>query len=348
VAVVNDFDDLDQLERTLGPPLQVALRRVARGITDERRPTRALDLEPSEVTALGTDPSPEAGPRHRWRLVAAGAAAAALLVVGSILVRVVADDGSPGAVRAGPGPVPTTDPTRPSSEQPNAVPPAGARPSTPETGTLLADLPNRPVFVYEDGRVIWPEPIPSQIETWNWFERWLTPDGLELVRAEIRSGGRLDPAAPPPEPSWRHYWDGERELYTEGWPAEAADLSWLPADAWEDPEPTVFVSSRYAVCMGWPGEDPSALLARLPADAVELLAEAPPVAPPPEGGDSICFELAIDDAREVEVALDVAGATRPGTPFFYVIDPHDASMSVAVGFTPYLPHGNPVYVQDIP
>jgi hypothetical protein len=129
---MNDFDDLDELERTFGRSLQVALRRAADEITD--------------VPYLGAGPSPDL-PHHRRRWLVPAVAAAVLVVAGGILVRVATDDSSPVVIGGDLSTVPTTDPAPPSSERPSAVAPAGARPSTPPAGTLLAGLPNRPLFV---------------------------------------------------------------------------------------------------------------------------------------------------------------------------------------------------------
>jgi hypothetical protein len=385
---VNDYDDLDELERELGPSLQLALRRAAGQVTDERPPTthwlrstaptapaswledaiRDLgdrEAAATDATVVGVYPSPDPRPAHRRRVVVAVAAAALLLVAGGVLVRAATDDDAPGVVPpAGPRPSSTTDSAPPLSERPTAVPPGGA-PSTPETGTLLPGLPDIPVFVYEDGRVIWPDvtasPSPSEalgeVGPWNWFERRLTSEGLEFVRAEIRPGGRLDPAAPVPEPPWRWYLDGERELpmgeYTR---LEYPDLSWIPVRMWEDPEPTPFVSSHYAVCLTWVDGDLSALLARLPAAVTEPFVGAGPAEPPPvpqgegTGYRSRCFDLATDDAREVEAALDTAGVSRPNGDdlfYFFVGANADPQWPDVVGFTPYLPHGNPVTSRDV-
>jgi hypothetical protein len=320
----------------------------------------------TDATVVGIYPSSDPRPARRWGVVLAVAAAALVLVGVGVLLRAATNDDAPGAVTpAGPRPSPTTDPAPPRSEGPTAVPPSGA-PSTPEAGSLLPGLPDIPVFIYEDGRVIWPDvtasPSPSEplgeIGPWNWFERRLTPDGLEFVRSEIRPGGRLDPAAPVPAP-WRWYHDGERELpmgeYTR---LEYPDLSWIPVPMWEDPEPTPFVSSHYAVCLSWADGDLTALLARLPAAVADPFAGANPAEPPPPtlgegtGYRGSCFDLATDDAREVEAALDTAGVSRPNGDnvffYFFIAADADPQSPDIVGFTPYLPHGNPVISRDVP
>jgi hypothetical protein len=110
---VNDYDDLDELERELGPSLQLALRRAAGAITDRRSPTplwlrhrgpgpaaRGLDDAATEAPDLGVYPSRVEPRGPRWWLVAAAAAALAI-VAGGLLVRATADrDGS----------MPATDP----------------------------------------------------------------------------------------------------------------------------------------------------------------------------------------------------------------------------------------------
>ncbi len=237
----------------------------------------------------------------------------------------------------------TTAPQEP--ERLNALPPQGATPSSPESGVLLPGLPAVPVFVYEDGRVIWSDWIAGE-RSRDWFERRLTPEGLEFVRAEIRTGGHLDPATPQVQYRWWRFVDGDREFFTD---EAAPDLSWITGPAWADSEPRRFVPSSYEVCLGSPERDPAALVELLPAAAAEPLAGVARREPPPYAGFNLaCFDLATNDAREVAVALDASDASHPG-PFSYIIGPPnlEPSSPMAVGFTAYLPHGNAVLVSGV-
>jgi hypothetical protein len=304
------------------------------------------DGSPTGPSVADLAPESDLDPRakRRRRLVVAAAATIIVIAAAAVLVYRSGDD-TTDIVPAGPGPTTTTT-TRSFSERLNAFPSGGGIPSPPETGVLLPDLPSLPVFVYEDGRVISSRFIRLDGFRWkNWFEQRLTPEGVELVKAEIRDGGRLDHSTPPPGgPIGWVYFDGDRVLITKTDP----DLSWLPAGAWQDPEPTLFVPSKYLVCLGGTG-DASAILARLPATAAELFARATrseggPMASP----NGPCFDFATDDARKVAVALHAAGAGQPGigNPFSYGFGHHDAKsdwVGIEIGFTAYLPHGNPVF-----
>jgi hypothetical protein len=382
------MDDLDELERELGPSLRLALRRAAAEIAEEHPPealslgrsgpatpgawfddaardldvleagcgdamvvdleSRVDDWQSSETPLADLAPEPERGPRtttRRWLVVAA--AATIIVIVAAVLVYRSGDD-TTDIVPTGPGPTVTTPTTttRSFSERLNAFPPEGAIPSTPETGVLLPNLPSLPVFVYEDGRVISSRFIGLDGFRWkNWFEQRLTHEGLELVKAEIRDGGRLDHSPPPPRggPIGWVYEDGDRVLITKTDP----DLSWLPASAWQDPEPTLFVPSKYLVCLSGTG-DASAILAGLPAAAAEPFARATrseggPTASP----NGLCFDFATDDARKLAAALHAAGAAQPqlSNPFSYGFGHYDGNLNwvgVGIQFTAYLPHGNPV------
>jgi hypothetical protein len=115
---VNEFDDLDQLEREFGPSLRLALRHIAAEITDDR-PTSSfgpngdgpdyldqLSRRSTTVTMIDTEPS-STGPvtRHRWPILAVAAAFVAIVVGGVVFV--IRDDSSdpeiPAATTVDPG-----------------------------------------------------------------------------------------------------------------------------------------------------------------------------------------------------------------------------------------------------
>ena len=90
---MNDFDELDELERDLGPLLRVALRRTAAQVTATGTTTSppTSDHDPvsppvqDRVTMIDLETSPRAEPapprRRPWLIVAAIAAAAVVVVV---------------------------------------------------------------------------------------------------------------------------------------------------------------------------------------------------------------------------------------------------------------------------
>jgi hypothetical protein len=114
--------------------------------------------------------------------------------------------GDSGAVSAGPVPgLPEGNgqSSASSGDDRGAVnlPPAGASPSTPEEGELLAILDARPgtgfparfvpvhqVWVYSDGRVVWRREGGPNGET-GFNEQRLTREGVELLRSELLSTG---------------------------------------------------------------------------------------------------------------------------------------------------------------
>jgi hypothetical protein len=188
------------------------------------------------------------------------------------------------------------------------LPPEGAPPSTPESGELVASIWSHAsagtdawFYVYADGRLIWQrytEPATG------WLEQRLTPEGVELVRAEIISTGLFDPDHPPAGSElgldFPLYGDvqvrnGDRLVYVprrpgEEWTGEFDRLherlrnlhSWLPTSAWDDREISGYVPSTFAICLSnttgrltdLPPIEPSSILSLLPAAAEELLGSA--------------------------------------------------------------------------
>jgi len=99
---VNDFDDLDDLERELGPSLRVALRRAADMVTDDGRtstpwPTDVAQDEPTFVDLETLAPATTVRRPRRPRLVAAAIVSAAAVVVAGIAVVALSrgDDAEP-------------------------------------------------------------------------------------------------------------------------------------------------------------------------------------------------------------------------------------------------------------
>lgn len=194
--------------------------------------------------------------------------------------------------------------------------PVEAAPSTPRGGELVLEFgfghtwgdPGRfSVTVYADGRMI-SERVGDYSRTdehrdsTGLLERRLTPEGVELVVAEVVATGLVDRDL---HLSGGHglydgmidlrtgdrrvnvTWGGGPFAYLEGEPAtpeQAAALvrlderledpvSWLPASAWERAEARPFVPWGYSVCYGGaPGvEGLSQVLALLPPRAADVL-----------------------------------------------------------------------------
>ena len=231
--------------------------------------------------------------------------------------------------------------------------PVGATPSTPKSGELVLDFtfghtfgdPGRfRVSVYADGRLI-TERVGDYSRTdeyrnsTGFLERRLTPEGVELVRAEVistglvdhdlhltsgeglyfghiefRTGDRLvhvtwgnaiwgdvdpDVARPSPTP--------EQASALIRLDARLADpASWLPASAWEDPETRAYVPSGYRVCyVGGVGVGLDRVLALLPPAAENMLRAQENTRMFPYW----CSELTNEEARALERILDAPGVS---------------------------------------
>jgi hypothetical protein len=210
----------------------------------------------------------------------------------------------------------TTEPTI--SPAPTGVgliglPPEGATPSTPRRGELLfgsmfghtmGDPGLSHVYVYADGRLIWQRwaDYTEGVEPTGLLERRLTPEGVELVMAEVFSTGlfdhdlNLDGAAGlyageievrngdrlvhvnwgdvHPENVITETPTPEQVSALQRLDARLADpASWLPASAWEDSEIKAYVPSMYEVCYdaGRSGIGLSRVLDSFPQPAEDLL-----------------------------------------------------------------------------
>jgi RNA polymerase sigma-70 factor, ECF subfamily len=261
------------------------------------------------------------------------------------------------------------------------LPPEGATPSTPASGELVVSMWSRGrtgwdgwLYVYADGRLIWQRrgPLPAT----GWLEQRLTPEGVELVQAEILSTGLFDPAQSPlasdpdrPPPgselgyAWPSYGDiqvrnGGRLVLVSGRPGQAwmpefdrlqqrvAELqSWLPSSAWEDREIRAYVPSRYAICpyrfpapLGW-----SRIRPLLPPSAQELLGDARPWRWDDPSAGSTCFNVTTEEAHTIAGALDDAEIRHSvhAAPLAYQFDAPDATGTIGIDFWPFLPDGVP-------
>lgn len=242
------------------------------------------------------------------------------------------------------------------------LPPVGAAPSTPKKGELVFSFafghtmgdPGRfRLSLYADGRLISERtgdfslaPTDEHRNPTGLLERRLTPDGVELVRAEVVSTGLVDHdlhltggeglyfghiefrAADRVvhvtwgDGTWRGV-PGPDVIKGLPTPEQASALirlderladpaSWLPASAWKDPQTRAFVPSGYSVCYaGGKGVGLSGLLALLPPAAGDLLRaqENKPMPYTNLAGTfpSWCSELTTQEARKLERILDGAG-----------------------------------------
>jgi hypothetical protein len=238
------------------------------------------------------------------------------------------------------------------------LPPVGATPSAPKSGELVLGFtfghtfgdPGRlRVSVYADGRLI-SERLgdPSgEGDATGLLEQRLTPEGVELVRAEVISTGLVDHDLHLTSGEGLYFGQiafrtGDRLVHvTWGdvtWddvdpdvarqsptPEQASALirldarladpaSWLPASAWEDPETKAYVPSGYSVCLeGKRGLGLDRILASLPPAAAALLRQqenTPGAYTNLRGTFPIwCSELTNDEARALERVLDAAGVS---------------------------------------
>jgi hypothetical protein len=97
------------------------------------------------------------------------------------------------------------------------------------------------------------------------------------------------------------------------------DPTWgLPASAWEDPEVRAFVPSRFGACFLHAVPSPELYLdltrARvldwIPSSAADLLRGKEVEVPPVWEGDTRCFAVTTEEARELSERLDEAGTKR--------------------------------------
>lgn len=266
-------------------------------------------------------------------------------------------------------------------------PPEGAEPSTPPTGDLVASwrshiggeqmLAESTMHLYADGRLVWNSILPEiQYDgerSTGWIEQRLTPEGVVLIRDEILATGLFDPESPVtmrsgmpnvgsvqvlsggqivevgrgPTQEWTPTFDRLlqrlRELH-----------SWLPAYAWEDSEPAMYVPTTYSVCLSadYPTvgplvqpDEPSSLLALLPESSQDLLADSNHI----QYGDSEdprsphCYEMTTAQAQRL--ATTFYQAELPSTRDVDTLEFSGGTVSespprtLTIFFVPFTPHG---------
>jgi hypothetical protein len=213
------------------------------------------------------------------------------------------------------------------------LPPEGATPSLPEVGQVVLRASARHlvcgsddgmfcfVWLYADGRLIWiadaPLPYGANEHTTGLLEQRLTPAGIELLVSEFTSAGGC---SAPSDSRWPIVCSG---LALESFPAISKpvgpDPTWgLPASAWEDPEVSPFVSSRFGACFLHAVPSPELYLdltkARvldwIPSSAADLLRGKEVEVPTAWDGDMRCFAVTTEEARDLSKRLDEAGVER--------------------------------------
>jgi hypothetical protein len=263
------------------------------------------------------------------------------------------------------------------------LPDEGAKPSTPAHGQLVLRFlfghgegdPGRfSADVYADGRMIWQR---LSNPATGLVEQRLTPEGVELLRSEVLSTGLVDhdrhlegayglyfgqidvrAGDRTVRLLWGDCCDHSTSLENKEMPTpeEASALqgldariedpaAWLPASAWQDPEMTAYVPSRYSVCLeGQPGDGLAYVLSSLPPHADALLRT--------HGirrsdytnlvGSHVmwCSDLATDDARALAGILDAADPERYEDVFGlrYLFGKAGPGAEVSLMIEPLLPH----------
>jgi hypothetical protein len=289
-----------------------------------------------------------------------------------------------------PGPTgPTGPPPHPASVGLIGFPPEGAPPSTPEHGELVVgigfghtpgDAERFSLHVYADGRVIWQRlggGTGVYDSSTGLIEQRLTPEGVELVRAEVLSTGLFDHDRELVETPGLNYggievldgnqlvhltWgdagfeQGSAPIATIPTPEQVSAVerldarlenlaSWLPDTAWQDPAYRAYVPSRYSVCYMGKDEplDRARILDLLPVAAADVLRPLDTTqgdASGPRGPHPFwCSVVTTDEVRRVAQILNDAGA--------FPQSPEDQSLAfsppshevVDIGFAPILPHG---------
>jgi hypothetical protein len=281
---------------------------------------------------------------------------------------------------------PSTAPTFPKGEDRVGLvglAPEGAKPSLPTKADLVlgftfghtsGDAGRYRFFVYADGRLIWQRfgdttgaDAYSKDYSTGLLEQRLTPEGVELVRAEAISTGLFDRDLHMTSGQGLTYggvdvrngdrlvhvdWgDNANQDVTRAMPtpeqanalrrldARLSDLaSWLPASAWKDPQIKAFVPSGYSVCYGrGQKQELSQVLAVLPPAAADLLGSQDSTRGQAPAFVYWCSDLTNEEARALARTLDDAGLEGDKDEFGLRYE-HTGWREVWLEFGPLLPH----------
>lgn len=256
----------------------------------------------------------------------------------------------------------------------HGLPPENAIPSTPFEGELVANMWAHfesdewfSLYLYRDGRLIWLDGADPNTTT-GWVEQRLTPEGVALVHDEIVATGLFDPdnpGEPKSLPAIGYIQVRIDDQLVVRWGRTVMDdpirdrllglQSWLPANAWKEPEPRMYVPLSYGVCLEYSGTfvpaEPAEQLAALPAEAQELLAaarhyrgaeigEADPVVAATWYSPH-CFEVSTEQARTLVEIFNAAGLEGGYSDIRLAFETSSGLPRVYVPIVPFMPHGAP-------
>ena len=363
VTQMNDTKELLQRARSQFPPPQGVMESLLRRRDRKRRNQRVA------AGVVG---------------IAVFLAAVWLVTSGVALDRSQKQPGGPGPSETGPSITGPAEHNEFSGLGFIGLPPEGATPSTPARGALVlrfmflqgtGDAGRFGGGVYEDGRLIWwrlgPPENPDGTTQRGHLERRLTPEDVELLRAELLSIGLFDHDRNLVGPVVPH--SGELEvpsgdrLVRVTWgdccgrvQADVASVTPTPAQvsalgrleehlnalAWQDGEKEAYVASRYALCLETEQDvGTDRLFASLPSQAESLVrswdltyrTHADPTLP----YYSRCSSVTIGQARALARTLEEVGISQGafGDEVTYdVLSRHPDRTDVMVAFYPLLPH----------
>lgn len=329
---------------------------------------------------------------RRNQRVAAGVVAIAIFVAP---VAWILANGWSDRTRTPAGPAPTVAPMGTQEIGLVGLAPAEATPSSPRRGQLVLSFffghtmgdPGRfSVFVYEDGRLIWQRLGGGEDEnaigyTTGFLEQRLSPQGVDLLKAEVLSTGLFDRDLRLGSGQGLNFGqidihEGDRTLRVtwgdccrSGSEAQAKEMptpeqasalrrldarladpaSWLPANAWEDPEITAYVPSGYSVFLGPDEEEEmvglSRVLASLPPPAEDLIRTLDITRDEYTNllGSHVYWhsDVTTERARALAQTLDDGGQVRDENVFglrYEFGQRHPDAIHVTLSIEPLLPH----------
>jgi hypothetical protein len=289
-----------------------------------------------------------------------------------------------------PGPTgPTGPPPHPVGVGLMGFPPEGAPPSAPEHGDLVVgigfghtagDAERFSLHVYADGRVIWQRlggGTGLYDSSTGLIEQRLSPEGVELVRAEALSTGLFDHDRELVDAPGLHYggievldgtqllhltWgdagfeQGSAPISTTPTPEQLSAVerldarlenlrSWLPDSAWQDSAYRAYVPSSYSICYMGKDEplDQARIFDLLPAAAADVLRPLDTTrgeASGPSGPHPFwCAVVTTEQARQVAQILNDAGAVQQSPDGLSLAFSPPSHEVVVIGFAPIFPHG---------
>jgi len=247
------------------------------------------------------------------------------------------------------------------------LPPEGAVPSSPPTGTLVFSVQTAPVRIwgYADGRMIsYRNGAAAMPEAANpafsgFLEQQLTPEGIEMLRSYLLDNATFGPPTDSQEGAWSYAFphtvrmaDGQFVSaavrgcsWFSGCPRFTDPEAWLPASAWTDQWYRAYVPTEFRICYdrsdGQPVTVDQVRDALPPEAATRLLAHRTLDYSPRE-----CAVVRTEDARTIDRSFQLAEFQQPEVTELYMlryVPPTDAGQSESMGatviFQPVLPHG---------